>query len=264
MAKLVVYNIIESPAGKCNVGANQGLGFGLTWEEVSPTRLVQATQHRRLCGIAAEHLLALNPVLKYLGLDPHVSLFISGSGQHVIQKASSTEPEFLIPRIQEEKEDFKQGGKKIQSKRLEPKEDFKQSKDNEEFYNSKYDLENACQDPTVKWPGNTEKWLANLRLRIRVKPANPAGLVQRDFCGKPSYMRNCQLLRILTAFGEGWIELVDSSCAQTQAILGSVLGPKRCSLQSQKRSSAADDFTSSLAQEASRKRKQTKSSSCSQ
>lgn len=104
--------------------------------------------------IAAEHLLALNPVLKYLGLDPHVSLFISGSGQHVIQKASSTEPEVLIPRIQEEKEDFKQGGKKIQSKRLEPKEDFKQSEDNEEFYNSKYDLGRYHQFPTDfhAWP----------------------------------------------------------------------------------------------------------------
>ncbi|KNZ59738.1 uncharacterized protein VP01_1670g2 [Puccinia sorghi] len=103
----------------------------------------------------------------------------------------------------------------------------------------------ASQNPTEKWPGNTEKGLAKLGLTLRIKSGNPAGINCRDFVGRPADMRNGQLQHILTAFGEGWVELLGSSRAPAPTTLGAVLGGKQ-SCRKEVSSPAAEGSPSSV------------------
>ncbi|KNZ45588.1 hypothetical protein VP01_7g28 [Puccinia sorghi] len=151
-------------------------------------------------------------------MDPFAAFLSFVSGQDVIRKASGQEPVVVVSR-----------------KRTEGKEDFDKCKydlgdKTENHITVREKLNNLIakdsQNPTEKWPGNTEKGLAKLGLNLRIKSGNPAGINCRDFVGRPADMQNGQLQRILTAFGEGWVELLGSSRAPAPTNLGAVLGGK--------------------------------------
>ncbi|WAQ93381.1 hypothetical protein PtA15_18A442 [Puccinia triticina] len=69
---------------------------------------------------------------------------------------------------------------------------------------------NATFNSIQAWPGKTAVGLEAAGLTLRLKLDHP-DISVLDFCGKPSDMKNGQLQRILTAFGAGEVELINTN-----------------------------------------------------